>query len=104
MKKAIDRNFEGVSEEQQNDCRAALQAFVNRHELSEWEMMVKVQETTRGHFSVKIEMAPPPGSGLGTWPVQEIAVADESFDVAAEVDKMLELAYRDRFPKENAGK
>jgi hypothetical protein len=94
----VDQNFGGLSEEQQNDCRAALQKFVERHDLSEWGMMVMVQETTSGKYSVKIEITPPPDSGLPTWPLQEIAVADASFDVAAEVDKVLELAYQARFP------
>ena len=94
----MDQNFGGLSQEQQNDCRAALQKFVDRHAISDWGMMVKVQETTTGQYSVKIEVTPPPESGLPAWPIQEIAVADTSFDVAAEVDKMLELAYQTRQP------
>jgi hypothetical protein len=94
----MDQNFGGLSQEQQNDCRAALQKFVDRHAISEWGMMVKVQETTTGQYSVKIEVTPPRESGLAAWPAQEIAVADTSFDVAAEVDKMLELAYQTRQP------
>ncbi len=100
----MDRTFEGLSEEQQNDCRAALRTFVDRHQLFEWGMVVKVNEAARGQFSVKIEITPLPGSGLRTWPLKEIAVADESFDIAAEVDRMLELTYQDRFPEEQSGK
>jgi hypothetical protein len=93
------QNFGGLSEEQQNDCRAALQKFVDRRGLSEWGMTVKVEETTTGRYSVKIEITPPPESGLRQWPVQELAVADASVDVATEVDKMLELAYRTFLPE-----
>ena len=95
----MDQDFRGLSEEQQNDCRAALQKFEERHGLFAWEMKVKVQETALGKYSVKIEITPSPESGLAAWPVQEIAVADASSDVAAEVDKMLELAYQARFPE-----
>ena len=94
----MDQDFRGPSEEQQNDCRTTLQNFEERHGLLAWEMKVKVQETALGKYSVKIEITPPPDSGLPTWPLQEIAVADASFDVAAEVDKVLELAYQARFP------
>jgi len=94
-----EHDFRGLSEEQQNDCRAALQEFVVRHAVSEWRMTVKVQETTPGKFSVKIKMTPPPESGLPALPLQEIAVADASFDVAAEVGKMLEFAWENRFPE-----
>ena len=93
------QNFGGLSEEQQNDCRAALQKFVDRHAISEWGMMVKVQETTTGKYSVKIEVTPPPESGVPAWPIQEIAVEDTAFDVAAAVDKMLELAYQTHQPE-----
>jgi hypothetical protein len=96
---AMEHDFRGLSEEQQNDCRAVLQDFVVRHAVSDWRMTVKVQETASGKFSVKIEMTPPPESGLPALPLQEIAVADASFDVAAEVDKILELAWQDRFPE-----
>jgi hypothetical protein len=95
----MEHDFRGLSEEQQNDCRAALQKFVMRHALSEWRMTVKVQETTPGKFSVKIEMTPPPESGLPALPRQEIAVADATFAVAADVDKMLDLAWQNRFPE-----
>jgi hypothetical protein len=92
----MDHNFGGLSEEQQNDCRAALQKFVDRHAISDWGMTVTVQQTTAGKYSVKIEITPSPESGFPAWPVQEIAVADSSVDVAAEVDRMLELAYQDQ--------
>jgi hypothetical protein len=45
---------------------------------------------------VKIELTPPAKSGLPKWPVDEIAVADTSVDVAAEVDKLLESGYQAR--------
>ena len=84
----------GLSQEQQNDCRAALNRFIDRHQLSDWEMTVKVGETAAGKFSVKIDIVPPPESGLTAWPVEEIAVTEAPFDVAAEVDKMLELGFQ----------
>jgi len=95
----MDQTLRGLSEERQNDCRTALQKFEERHGLLAWEMSVKVQETALGKYSVKIQITPPPESGLPPWPIQEIAVADASCDVAADVDKMLELAYQARFPE-----
>jgi hypothetical protein len=94
----MDHKFEGLSEEQQNDSRAAVQNFIRRHDISDWAVKVNVQETPTGKYSVRIEITPPPESGLPKWPVQEIAVADASFDVAAEVDRLLELTWQDRLP------
>ena len=45
---------------------------------------------------MKIELTPPAKSGLPKWPVNEIAVADDSADVAAEVDELLESGYQAR--------
>jgi|HubBroStandDraft_5_1064220.scaffolds.fasta_scaffold165152_2 hypothetical protein len=90
----MNSNSEGLSEEQQNDCRAALREFARRHAISDWGMTVKVEEASAGKYIVKIEVTPPTGSGLSAWPIQEIAVADTSFDVAAEVNKILELAWQ----------
>ena len=91
----MDQTFRGISEEQQNDCRAALQAFVERHALSQWGMNVTVQEKVRGTYSVQIEITPPPKLELTRYlDLQEIAVAGPLFDVATEVDKMLERAYQ----------
>jgi len=59
---------------------------------------VNVQRTTTGKYSVKIEIIPSPESGLPKWPIQEIAVADGAFDVAGDVDRLLELAWKDRLP------
>jgi hypothetical protein len=92
----MDQQARGLSQQQQNDCRAALNRFIDRHQLSDWEMTVKVGETAAGKLSVKIEIVPPLQSGLTAWPVEEVAVADASFDVAAEVDKMLELGFQAR--------
>jgi hypothetical protein len=95
----MNQHSRGLSEEQDNDCRAALHEFVKRHDLSAWGLTVKVQETPEGKYVVRIEMTPPSESGLPEWPVQEITVADEYFDIAAEVDKRLEMAYETFFPK-----
>ncbi len=93
------QKFERLSEEQQNDARVAVQNFIRRHDSSDWSVQVNVQETTTGKFSVRIEITPPPESGLPKWPVQEIAVADVSFDVAAEIDRLLELAWQDQLSR-----
>jgi hypothetical protein len=97
----MEQTERGLSQQQQNDCRAALQKFIDRHELSNWEMTVKVQETATGEYGVKIQVTPPPSSGLPAWPFQEIAVTDTSFDVAAELDHLLELGYSARLPGAN---
>ena len=92
---AIAPKFERLSEEQQNDARVAVQNFIRRHDISDWSVQVNVRETTTGKFSVRIEITPPPESGLPKWPVQEIAVADVSFEVTAEIDRLLELGIID---------
>lgn len=92
----MDQVLRGLSQVQQNDCRKALQRFIDRHELSDWEIAVKVQETEPGKFSVKVEIALPPDSGLPEWPVEEFDIADESFSIAAEVDRLLEAGYQAR--------
>jgi hypothetical protein len=92
----MDQTSKGLSQVQQNDCRAALAKFIDRHELSDWESTVKVEETSARRYYVKIELTPPAKSGLPRWPVDEIAVADASVDVAAEVDKLLESGYQAR--------
>jgi hypothetical protein len=92
----MDQRFRGLSEVQQNDCRAALAKFIRRHSLSDWGSTVKVEEIGTGQYCVQIELTPPVESGLPTWLVDEIAVADGSADVAAEVDELLEAGYRAR--------
>jgi hypothetical protein len=92
----MDQNSEGLSEEQQNDARVAVQNFIRRHDISDWALEVKAQETATGKYSMKIEITPPPESGLPKLPIQEVAVADESSDVAGDVDRLLELAWQDR--------
>ncbi len=81
---------------QQNNCRAALAKFIDRHDLSDWESTVHVEENSVGQYRVKIELTPPAKSGLPKWPVDEIAVADDSVDVATEVDKLLESGFQAR--------
>jgi hypothetical protein len=49
---------------------------------------------------VKIAITPSQESELPPWPVQEIAVVNQSFDVAAEVDQMLKLRFQARLPKD----
>jgi len=81
---------------QQNNCRAALAKFIDRHHLSDWESTVEVQETSADHYCVKIELTPPAKSGLPTWSVDEIAIADASADVASEVNELLETGFKER--------
>jgi hypothetical protein len=92
----MDQTSKGLSQVQQNNCRAALAKFIDRHDLSDWESTVNVVETSVGQYRVKIELTPPAKSGLPKWPVDEIAVADASADVAAEVDELLESGYQAR--------
>ncbi len=84
----------GLLQEQQNDCQAALNRFIDKHKLSDRQMTVEVQETTPAKHSVKIEITPPLESGLPPWPIHEIAVVDASANVAAEVDRLLEAGLR----------
>jgi hypothetical protein len=90
----MDQTSKGLSQVQQNNCRAALAKFIDRHDLSDWESTVNVEETSAGRYCVKIELTPPAKSGLPKWPVDEIAVTDSSADVAADVDKLLESGYQ----------
>jgi hypothetical protein len=92
----MDQISRGLSQVQENDCRAALTKFIDRHDLSDWGSTVKVEETSAGRYRVKIELTPPTSAGLPTWSVDEIEIADASVDVAAEVDRLLEFAYRAR--------
>jgi hypothetical protein len=92
----IDQISRGLSQVQENDCRAALTKFIDRNDLSDWGSTVKVAETSAGRYRVKIELTPPTSTGLPTWSVDEIEIVDASFDVAAEVDKLLEFGYQAR--------
>jgi hypothetical protein len=92
----MDQTSKGLSQVQQNNCRAALAKFIDRHDLSDWESTVNVEETSAGRYRVKIELTPPAKSGLPKWPVDEIAFSDASADVATEVDKLLESGYQAR--------
>jgi hypothetical protein len=92
----MDQFSGGLSQVQQNDCRAVLANFIHRHDLSDWGSTVRVEQTSAGQYRVKVELTPPAHSGLPPWPVDEIAVADESFDVAAELETLLELGYQSR--------
>ena len=88
----MEHRTRGLSQEQQNQCRAALDRFIDRHELSGWEMTIEVKEAAAGKYNLKLEITPPPDSGLPDWPIHEIAAVDASYDVAAEVDRLLEAA------------
>jgi uncharacterized protein involved in high-affinity Fe2+ transport len=94
----MDQISRGLSQVQENDCRAALTKFMDRNDLLDWGSTVKVEETNAGRYRVKIELTPPTSAGLPAWSVDEIAIADASVDVAAEVDKLLESGYQARVP------
>jgi hypothetical protein len=94
----MDEQARGLSQEQQNDCRAALNRFIEKHDLADWEMMIDVEETLPAGYSVKIAIVPPPASGLPAWPIQEFAVVNAQADAAAEIDRLLEAAYQARLP------
>jgi hypothetical protein len=94
----MNQQTRGLSQKQQNDCRAALDRFIDKHQLSHWEVTIEVQETMPAGYSVKIAIEPPPDSGLPPWPIHEIAVVNAQVDVAAEVDRLLEAAYKERLP------
>jgi hypothetical protein len=96
VKSRMDQISKGLSQVQQNNCRAALAKFIDRHDLFDWESTVNVEETSAGQYCVKIELTPPAKSGLAKWTIDEIAVANASVDVAAEVDKLLESGYQAR--------
>ena len=92
----MDQISRGLSQVQQNDCRAALTKFIDRNDLSDWGSTVRVEETSAGRYCVGIELSPPTSSGLPTWSVDEIEIADASVDVAVEVDRLLEIGYQAR--------
>jgi hypothetical protein len=92
----MDQISRGISQVQQNNCRAALAKFIDRHDLSDWESTVNVEETSAGRYRAKLELTPPAKSGSPSWSVDEIAVDDASVDVVAEVDKLLEAGYQER--------
>jgi len=94
----MDEQTRGLSQEQQNHCRAAVNRFIEKHDLSDWEMTIEAQETLPAGYSVKIAIAPPSASGLSPWPILEFAVVNTQADVAAEIDRLLEAAYQARVP------
>lgn len=96
VKSRMNQTSKGLSQVQQNNCRAALAKFIDRHDLSDWESTVNVEETSAGRYRVKIELTPPAKSGSPSWSVDEIAVDDASVDVVAEVGKLLEDGYQER--------
>ncbi len=98
----MEQQPRGLSHKQQNGCRAALNKFIDRHELSDWELTIEVKEAAPEKCSVKIEITPPHRSGLPPWPIHEIAVTDRSFDLGAEVDRLLEDAYQTCRPEVSA--
>jgi hypothetical protein len=85
--------MEGLSQKQQNDCRAALAKFIVKHQLADWEMTIEAQETLPMGYSVKVGITPSAKSGLPRLPIDEFAEVNTSADAAAAVERLLETAY-----------
>jgi len=94
MPSRINTQIGGLSQRQQNCCRAALNLFIKKHELGDWDMTIEAHETLPMGYSVKVGMTPSTESGLPRSPIKEFAEVDTSADVAAAVDRLLEVAYR----------
>jgi hypothetical protein len=84
----------GLSQMQQNCCRTALNMFIEKHELGDWEMTIEARATLPMGYSVNVGMTPSTESGLPRSPIKEFAEVDTSADVPAAVDRLLEAAYR----------
>jgi hypothetical protein len=95
-------NPKELSQVQQNECRAALNKFIDRHELSDWEMTVTIEEPDPGQYSLTVDLRPPSEPGLSPWPLKEVVLGDASFNVAAAVDEMLELCYEAHVARQKA--
>ena len=93
----MEQDLTGLSQEQQNDCRTTMQKFMDRHEISDWGTTIKAGKTPQGDYSLRIEITPPAETGLPPWAFREIALADTTFNLAAEIDKVLEHGYQVRF-------
>jgi hypothetical protein len=91
--------FRGLSDAEETACRLALESFEKGHELAGWALMVQKRETTPEKYHVKIVIhVPSESASSGGW--KDIAGADATFDVAAELGKMLEGVYRKLRPNE----
>lgn len=88
----------GLSQKQQNDCRAALLRFIEKHQLGSWKMTIEGQGTLPMGYSVKIAITPPGGPGSAALPISQFAEVDTADDVANEVERMLEAAYQISLP------
>jgi hypothetical protein len=55
VKSRMDQTSKGLSQVQQNNCRAALAKFIDRHDLSDWESTVNVED--RAHAACKVRVA-----------------------------------------------
>ena len=89
----MDIHTKGLSQKQQNDCRAALNSFIGKHAVGDWEITIEARETLPMGYSVKVGMAGPMETGMARLPVNQFAEVDTSDDVAAAVDRMLEAGY-----------
>jgi len=100
----MNTKIEGLSQKQQNDCRAALAMFIEKHRLGNWEIAIEGRQTLPMGYSVKIAIAPPGQQGSAALPINQFAEVDTSDDVAAEVERLLEAAYQISMPALNAHK
>ena len=94
----MDIQTRGLSQKQQNDCRGALNGFIEKHQLGDWEVTIDAQETLPMGYSVKVGLTPSIESGLPQSPVNEFAEVDTSDDVPAVLDRLLEAAYQKSLP------
>ena len=98
----MEQDLTGLSQENQKECRAALKKFLNRHEISDWRTTIKAGETPKGDFNLRIEITPPAETGLQPWAFREVSIADATFNLANEIDRMLEHGYQVRFAESRA--
>jgi len=94
MPARINTQMSGLSQTQQNSCRTALNLFIEKHELGDWEMEIDTRETLPMGYSVHIALTPPAGTGLAQGPISEFAAVDSADAVPVVVDRLLEAAYR----------
>lgn len=94
----IQTQMAGLSQSQQNSCRTALNMFIEKHALGDWEMKMEAQETLPMGYSVNIAITPPAGSGSKRLPIREFAAVDSSDAVSATVNRLLEAAYQESLP------
>ena len=98
----MEQDLTGLSQENQEECRAALKKFMDRQDISNWGTTITAGETPKGDFNLRIEITPPAETGLAPWAFREVATAEASFNLATEIDRVLEHGYQVRFAESKA--